>query len=146
MSDIIHRRMSPEVRHRVMASIRKKDTVPELVLRKALWRAGIRGWRCHTKMIGSPDVAFRRWKVAVFVDGVWWHGHPDYLPRGRRGPYWDRKIAGNMARDERVNAELTASGWTVVRVWDLDVVADPAAAATKIATALMVSGWKPPRR
>ena len=63
-----------------MASIRKKDTRPERVLRSALWRAGVRGWRCHVQRLpGTPDVAFSRWKVAVHVDGVWWHGRPDYF-------------------------------------------------------------------
>lgn len=136
------RRLTPEVRRRVMASIHKKDTVPELALRSALWRAGARGWRCHAKMCGSPDIAFLRWRVAVFVDGVWWHGHPDYLPRGRRGPYWDAKIAGNVARDEQVNQELKAQGWAVVRIWDLDVLADPAAAARRVVEALEARGWK----
>jgi DNA mismatch endonuclease, patch repair protein len=132
----MRRRMLPEVRRRVMASIRKKDTKPELALRRSLYAAGIRGWRCHAHLPGSPDVAFTRWKVAVFVDGVWWHGHPDYLPRGRRGPYWDAKIAGNVARDERVNAELRAAGWTVVRLWDLDVLHDPQAAVGAVKDAL----------
>lgn len=138
------RRLSPEVRHRVMASIRKKDTAPELALRSAVWRAGARGWRCHAKMRGSPDLAFPRWRVAVFVDGVWWHGHPDYLPRGRRGAYWDAKIAGNVARDERVNLELQSVGWLVVRIWDLDVLADPAGAAHRVLEALTTRGWSRP--
>jgi DNA mismatch endonuclease (patch repair protein) len=129
--------MPPALRHRVMASIRKRDTKPEIALRRALWAAGIRGWRCHTSSIlGSPDVCFVGWRLAVFVDGVWWHGHPDYLPRGRRGPYWDAKIAGNMARDVRVNAELKRAGWAVVRLWDLEVLRDPAAAARRVARAL----------
>ncbi len=143
--EVLSRRMTPEVRHRVMASIRKRDTKPEVVLRRALWATGVRGWRCHTSaVLGSPDVCFARWHVAVFVDGVWWHGHPDYLPHGRRGPYWDAKIAGNVARDERVNRELESAGWLVVRIWDLDVLADPAAAARRVLDALAARGW--PRR
>jgi DNA mismatch endonuclease (patch repair protein) len=134
--------MKPDVRRRIMASIRKKDTRPELLLRAALWRAGARGWRCHTRLTGSPDVLFSRWRVAVFVDGVWWHGHPDYLPRGRRGLYWDTKIAGNMERDARVNRELARQGWTVVRIWDLDVIAAPDAAAKLVFRALARGGWR----
>jgi DNA mismatch endonuclease (patch repair protein) len=124
--------MSPETRYRVMSSIRKRDTKPELALRSALFAIGVRGWRCHAKVPGSPDIAFGRAKVAVFVDGVFWHGHPDYLPRGRRGPYWDKKIAGNMARDVRVTAELRALGWLVIREWDLDVLANPVRVAQRI--------------
>jgi DNA mismatch endonuclease (patch repair protein) len=134
-------KMSPAVRRRVMASIKNKDTVPELTLRAALWKAGLRGWRCHYRSPGSPDVAFVRWKVAVFVDGVWWHGHPDYLPRGRRGEYWDAKIARNIERDARVNTELEAMGWRVVRVWDLDVLAEPAAAVARVVEELKKAGW-----
>ncbi len=128
--------MAADVRYRVMSSIRKHDTKPELVLRRALWSAGVRGWRCHARVIGSPDVAFIGRQVAVFVDGVWWHGHGDYLPRGRRGPYWDAKIAGNMARDRRVTRALRSDGWRVVRVWDLDVLRSPERAVGRVLRAL----------
>lgn len=137
------RRMAPDVRHRIMASIRKHDTAPELALRSALWSAGVRGWRCHTKVTGTPDVAFKRWRVAVFVDGVWWHGHPGYLPRGRRGPYWDQKIAGNRARDRMVNRLLQSLGWKVVRIWDLDILSNPQGACDRVIKMLRAAGWRP---
>jgi DNA mismatch endonuclease, patch repair protein len=60
-------------------------------------------------------------KVAVFVDGAFWHGHPSRHREGRSGLYWDEKIAGNVARDTRVNAELAAAGWTVLRAWDFEI-------------------------
>lgn len=134
--------IDPRVRRRVMASIRKTDTRPELALRTALWHAGVRGWRCHVSMLGRPDLVFSRWRVAVFCDGVWWHGHPDYLPRGRRGPYWDGKIAGNIERDARVNRELAETGWAVVRVWDVDVLRDPKGAVEKVLRTLERRGWQ----
>jgi len=134
------RRMDPATRRRVMASIKKTDTKPELALRRALWQAGVRGWRCHTRVPGRPDIAFTRWRVAVFVDGVWWHGHPSHHPRGRRGPYWDQKINGNMARDLRVNEQLREAGWKVIRVWDLDVLRDPDRAVSDILDALVAAG------
>lgn len=137
------RRMSPEVRHRVMASIRKRDTAPELALRSALWASGVRGWRCHTNMPGTPDLSFYRWRVAVFVDGVWWHGHPDYLPRGRRGSYWDKKIGGNRTRDRLVSRLLRGLGWRVVRIWDLEVLSNPHAACEKVTRELYAAGWRP---
>lgn len=136
------RKMSPEVRHRVMASIRKRDTVPELTLRTALWTAGVRGWRCHCKLPGTPDLAFSRWRVAVFVDGVWWHGHPGYVAERLRGPYWTEKIAKNVRRDRAVNRELRLMGWSVVRIWDLEVLADPGRAAAKVAKILEQKGWR----
>lgn len=137
-------KIDPVLRRRVMASIRKSDTRPELALRSEMWRRGARGWRCHVRSItGTPDVVFMRWRVAVFCDGVWWHGHPDYLPRGRRGPYWDAKIARNMARDRRVNAELSSLGWKVVRIWDIDVLAKPDRAVAGVLRALRARGWTP---
>lgn len=130
-----------------MASIRKTDTKPELALRAALRSIGITGYRCHVRTLpGLPDVTFTKWRLAVFVDGVWWHGHPDWLPRGRRGPYWDAKIAGNVERDQRVDAELVALGWQVLRIWDIDVIRDPESAAARVADALcgQRATWRQP--
>lgn len=134
------RRIPPGVRRRVMSSIRSRDTKPETTLRAALWALGVRGWRCHAPIVGRPDIAFTRWKVAVFVDGVWWHGHPDYMPRGRRGPYWDQKIERNKSRDEKVSTTLRELGWKVLRMWDLDVIADPHASAMRVISALRDRG------
>lgn len=93
-----------------MARVGQKDTAPELALRRALWGAGLRGWRCHPKKIlGSPDLAWIGRRVAVFVDGAFWHGHPEHY-WGQSGPYWDAKIARNRARDEKVNRELQEAG------------------------------------
>lgn len=119
-----------------MSRVRTRDTGPELALRRALWRVGIRGWRLHPKDVpGRPDLVFRRRRVAVFVDGAFWHGHPDYY-RGQSGPFWDEKIARNRARDARVNEELAVAGWTVVRLWDFEVETDPTASAERIAAVL----------
>ena len=135
------RRLAPEVRHRVMASIRKKDTRPELALRAALREAGLVGYRVHASDLpGTPDVAFRRWKVAIFVDGVFWHGRPDYFQFGTKGPYWDQKIARNMARDATVATDLTALGWLALRFWDVDVLAAPGVISGKIGRALARRG------
>ena len=135
-------KMDPVTRRRIMASIGKTDTRPELALRSELWRRGVRGWRCHVRLVtGTPDVVFIRWKVAVFCDGVWWHGHPDYLPRGRCGPYWDAKIARNIARDKHVNAQLKSLGWKIVRIWDLDILSKPDHAVERVMKALRSRGW-----
>jgi len=137
--------MDPAMRRRVMSSIPKRDTRPELVLRRTLVAHGILGYRCHMRSLpGTPDLAFTRWRVAVFVDGVWWHGHPDHLPRGRRGPYWDQKIAKNMERDGRTNADLADFGWTVVRMWDLDILRKPEDAVDRVIAALSRAGRQSP--
>lgn len=119
-----------------MARVRQRDTAPELALRRALWAAGLRGWRCHPKGIpGRPDLAWIGRRCAVFVDGAFWHGHPDYY-WGQSGKFWDEKIARNRARDARVDSELEAAGWAVVRVWDFEVERDPAACVERVAAAI----------
>jgi DNA mismatch endonuclease (patch repair protein) len=108
-----------------MARIRSRDTQPELRLRRALHAAGVRGWRCHVKQLpGKPDLAFTRWRVAVFVDGCFWHGHPDFFTPGKSGDYWDAKIERTKARDRAANKALAASGWTVIRFWDFEIEDD----------------------
>ncbi len=135
-------KMDPALRHRIMASIRKADTRPELILRRALWGAGVRGWRCHDGSLpGTPDVSFPRWRVAVHVDGVWWHGHPGYFRPGKRGPYWDQKIKRNRRRDRVVDQQLKGLGWKSVRLWDMEVLADPRTAVRKVMRSLASRGW-----
>lgn len=117
--------LSKETRSRVMARIRSRDTKPELALRRGLWARGERGWRCHNpRLPGKPDLAFTRWKVAVFVDGCFWHGHPDFFTPGKSGAYWDQKIARTQERDRQANEALKAAGWQVIRFWDFDVESD----------------------
>jgi DNA mismatch endonuclease (patch repair protein) len=137
--------LSPEGRSRNMAAIRAKDTKPEMALRAALRREGATGYRLHRRDIpGRPDVAFIRWGVAVFVDGVFWHGHPDHWdPVRASSEYWWTKISRNVERDRAADAALSALGWTVVRVWDQDVKADVGACVQRITNALTERGWRP---
>lgn len=115
--------LSKEGRSRNMAAIRAKNTKPELALRAALWKAGATGYRLHRKDLpGRPDLAFIRWRVAVFVDGVFWHGHPDHWsPEKAASDYWREKIERNMRRDRAADERLSNMGWTVIRVWDIEV-------------------------
>ncbi len=114
--------LTPDQRRRSMRSgARGRDTKPELALRAALWARGVRGYRVHDRRVfGRPDIVFLRRRVAVFVDGAFWHGHPDFY-QGQSGEFWDRKIARNQERDKQVNSELALAGWTVVRLWDFEV-------------------------
>lgn len=128
---------TPEQRSRLMARVKVRDTVPEIVLRRALWAAGIRGWRLHPRNVpGKPDLVWRGKRLAVFVDGAFWHGHPDHY-WGQSGEFWDKKIAGNRARDERTNERLAAEGWCVLRLWDFEVERDPSACVARVAKALV---------
>ena len=133
MPDIVDR----ETRSRMMGRIRGRDTKPELALRRALRERGVVGYRCHyARAEGRPDVCFVGRRLAVFVDGAFWHGHPQYFTFGKSGEKWDAKIRRNMQRDAEVDAALATEGWTVLRIWDFEVAADPAAAAQRVATAL----------
>jgi DNA mismatch endonuclease (patch repair protein) len=132
--------LSPTTRSRVMARIRSTETKPELALRKALYAHGFRGWRCHPRRIaGKPDLAFTRHKLAVFVDGCFWHGHPDFFTPGKSGAYWDAKIARTQERDRQADAALSAAGWTVLRFWDFEVGQDPNACVRRVQLALNAS-------
>jgi DNA mismatch endonuclease (patch repair protein) len=116
--------MTKAQRSATMSRVRTKDTAPELALRHALWAAGLRGWRCHPKKVrGRPDLAWIGRKVAVFVDGAFWHGHPDHY-WGQSGQFLDEKIERNRQRDLAVNTELKGAGWRVVRLWDFEVEKD----------------------
>ena len=103
-----------------MRRVRTRDTAAEVLLRKALWARGLRGWRVNVRAIpGRPDIAWKARRLAVFVDGAFWHGHPDVY-HGQSGPFWDKKIAANRERDRRVNEQLRERGWTVLRFWDFE--------------------------
>lgn len=125
-----------------MAAIRAKDTKPELLLRAALRQAGITGYRLHRKDLpGRPDIAFIRWKVAVFVDGVFWHGHPDHWhPEKAASDYWRVKITRNIQRDCEADAALDARGWTVVRLWETEVRDDLPGCTERVLAALRAAG------
>lgn len=119
----------PEVTSKIMAAVRSKDTEPEKLLRRALFRRGLR-FRVHDKRLpGRPDIVFPRQRVAVFVDGDFWHGS-GWKERGfpsmeaqfrERADFWVPKIRANVRRDRTVNAALDALGWTVIRLWESDV-------------------------
>jgi DNA mismatch endonuclease (patch repair protein) len=131
---------TPADRQRIMRAVRRRDTTPEILLRRALFAAGVRGWRCdYRRAPGRPDLAWPALRVAVFVDGAFWHGHPSRHRPGRSGRYWDDKIAANMTRDRRVDSELRSRGWTVVRVWDFEVQKQRAKSVEAVADVLRSS-------
>ena len=106
-------------------------------LRRALYWRGVRGWRCHAKHIpGKPDLAFTRWKLAIFVDGRFWHGHPEFFTPGKSGAYWDAKMARTQERDRHANAALQSAGWQVLRFWDFEVEQDLEGCLDRVLSAL----------
>src|SRR5687768_759345 len=109
-------------RSRVMSRVRNRNTAPELAMRQALVAEGLRGYRLHRRDIpGSPDLAWVGRKVAVFIDGAFWHGHPSAFREGQSGAFWDEKIRRNRERDRAADRMLLDQGWTVVRIWDFEV-------------------------
>lgn len=119
-----------------MRRVRTRDTAPELELRRTLWAMGVRGWRLHPRRVpGKPDLAWIGRRLAIFVDGAFWHGHPDHY-WGQSGEFWDAKIERNRARDRRVDEELGSAGWSVLRIWDFEIQRDPGACAERVAAAL----------
>lgn len=116
--------LTPEQRRKNMQAIRSKDTSIELQLRKALWARGIRYRKNYKKLIGKPDIAITKYRIAVFCDSDYWHGY-DWENRNQRiksnREYWIPKIERNMARDKEVNEALVRDGWTVLRYWEWQI-------------------------
>ncbi|MFT3969081.1 MAG: very short patch repair endonuclease [Micropruina sp.] len=131
--------LSREGRSRVMAAIRSKDTKPEVLLRKALRTLGHPGYRLHRKDLpGRPDIAYVGRRIAVFVDGAYWHGHPEHWHPETASEYWRTKMARNQERDRAADLALAQRGWQVVRFWDFEVLADPEGCAAQIVAVLCV--------
>lgn len=132
--------LPPVVRSRIMARIRGRDTKAELALRRALCALGYRGYRVNVRGVpGTPDLVFARQRVAVFVDGVFWHGHPSKF-RLIRSDNWKRRIEGNRRRDRQVNRRLVRAGWKVVRLWDLEILEESRIAAQRVLAAIAQNG------
>jgi len=135
----------PAITSRIMSAVRSKDTGPELMLRRALHRRGLR-YRLHTSLPGRPDIVFAAARVAVFVDGDFWHGQGwrergfdsfEAQFEGHKNPdKWRAKIARNVARDEAVTRALEAEGWYVVRCWESAIRRDVHAIADSVAAVI----------
>lgn len=126
-----------EAASRIKQRNRSSDTKAEVLLRKELWRRGLR-YRLHARDLpGKPDIVFRRARVVVFCDGDFWHGRRwrqrrEKLAGGTNAPYWTAKIAANVARDRRHNRALRAAGWTVIRLWETDILRNAERAGAKV--------------
>jgi DNA mismatch endonuclease (patch repair protein) len=117
-----------------MARVRSRNTSVELRLRTELRRIGIR-YRIHFKLPGTPDLAFPSTRLALFIDGCFWHGCPKhYTLPATNSEFWRAKLERNRNRDTRVNAELRVLGWRVVRLWEHQIEMSPPKVAARIAT------------
>ena len=117
-------RMTAEERHRCMAAIKGKDTKPEMIVRRYLFSRGLR-YRVNVKKLpGSPDIVLKKYGVAVFIDGCFWHGHKEckyYKLPLTNVDFWKAKIAKNTARDYVNNVDLELEGWRVIRIWECEI-------------------------
>ena len=125
------------IRSHIMRSVRSRDTGPEVVLRSALWQAGMR-YRVQLRVAGTrPDIVFLRARLAVFVDGCFWHGCPRHYgePKGNAA-FWREKLKRNVQRDTRDRLRLQAAGWEVLRFWQCEIREDLASVVASIRATL----------
>lgn len=118
MTDVL----SQKQRSYNMSKIKGKDTGPEKKLRKFLFSHQARGYRLHYALPGKPDIVFAGDKIAVFVDGCFWHKCPKcFVKPETRTDFWMKKIEGNVKRDKEVTRKLVKTGWSVLRFWEHEV-------------------------
>ena len=114
-------KMTKEQRHHCMASIRGKNTKPELIVRKYLFSRGFRYRLNHPRLPGHPDIVLRRYRSVIFVNGCFWHGHEGcrhYVMPKTNKTFWQAKIERNKARDVEEQRQLAAMGWHCLTVWE----------------------------
>lgn len=127
--------LTPEQRHRCMQANRSAGTRPEIILAHELWHRGLRYRRNVRSLPGTPDICFKKHKLAIFVDGEFWHGrnwqHEKLRIKSRRD-YWWPKIERNILHDQQVNRRLQSIGYTVLRFWETQVRQHPDQCADQV--------------
>ena len=131
-------RLSSQQRHANMAAIRSKDTKPEMIVRRGLWRRGFRYRLNHKRLPGHPDLVLKKYRTCIFVNGCFWHGHGlhevqsekltfDFvnsecckIPKTNR-EFWVAKIRRNKERDKEEQKKLAAMGWHCITVWECEL-------------------------
>ena len=111
----------------LMRKIKAKNTTPEIILRKALWNEGIRYRKENKGIIGNPDIVIKKYRLAIFIDGEFWHGFnwkekKEKIKSNRE--YWIKKIEKNIARDKLNNQLLKEQNWIVLRFWEHEIKRD----------------------
>ena len=120
MTDI----QTPLQRHNTMSAIRGKNTKPEMIVRRGLWKRGFRYRLNYKRLPGHPDLVLRKYKTCIFINGCFWHGHEcckySTVPKTNT-EFWVNKVQRNKERDERVKHELNAMGWNCITVWECEL-------------------------
>ncbi|HAM62181.1 MAG: hypothetical protein A2Y20_05145 [Firmicutes bacterium GWF2_51_9] len=115
--------VSKEKRHEIMSRIKAKDTSPELKVRRWLFSSGLRYRKFSSDILGKPDLSIKRYKLAIFINGCFWHGHQCL---GEKRPksnveFWSEKIRKNKERDKRIIESLESDGWLVINIWECEL-------------------------
>ena len=129
-------KLTPQQRHANMAAIRSKDTKPEMIVRRGLWKRGFRYRLNHKRLPGHPDLVLRKYRTCIFVNGCFWHGHHITInnnqetitessecckiPKTNR-EFWVAKIRRNKERDKEEQKQLAAMGWHCITVWECEL-------------------------
>jgi DNA mismatch endonuclease (patch repair protein) len=119
-----------------MSRIKGKNTGLEKTIRSELHRKGLRFRKHVKKLLGTPDIVFRKAKVVVFIDGDFWHGYRFNGWKQRVSNFWQKKISGNVLRDKRNHKRLKNEGWSVIRFWQNEIERDHKACIKKIEAVL----------
>ena len=135
-------KLTPQQRHKTMAAIRGKNTKPEMIVRRGLWKRGFRYRLNHKRLPGHPDLVLRKYRTCIFVNGCFWHGHGVALPQMSDGrgqmedviesstcckipktnrEFWVAKIRRNKERDKEEQKKLAAMGWHCITVWECEL-------------------------
>lgn len=126
----------PAARSRLMSKVRSRNTKPEVLLRKALWQAGYR-YRLTSRLPGKPDIVYPRARLAVFVDGCFWHCCPIHGTHPQtNAKFWREKLQANVSRDLEITRKLKELQWKVIRVWEHEIEQDVERVVQKIAEGL----------
>ncbi len=131
--------LTKKQRSQTMRAIKSSGSKIEIMLSKALWQKGYRYRKNCKNILGKPDIAFRKDKIAIFCDSEFWHGkklrkNPNYIDSNKK--YWIEKIEGNIKRDRIVNRSLKKNGWLVLRFWGNDIEKNIDKCVVKIAKAI----------
>ncbi len=124
-------RLTPEQRHKNMAAIRGKNTKPEILVRKGLWKMGFRYRLNYNRLPGHPDLVLKKYRTCIFVNGCFWHGHNVSepfddnsqcckIPKSNRN-FWIQKIRRNKERDSETQKQLAKMGWHCITIWECEL-------------------------
>lgn len=115
-------KLTPQQRHKIMAAIRGKNTKPEILVRKGLFKRGFRYRLNHKRLPGHPDLVLRKYRTCIFVNGCFWHGHEgcSKIP-STNTEFWEAKIRKNKERDIETQKELAKMGWHCITLWECEL-------------------------